>query len=153
MTIAIHRSHGRAVSEVIGVVLMVTITIIVAALVGSFAFGLNTGSSKSPAATFTFSYDEANDELTIRHETGNQILEDELHIRGDCDGCGNIDRSWADYAGSPASGSIDGESAVASGDSITLTNVGSAYDIIVVWQPEKGETSAPLGSDEGPDAS
>lgn len=153
MTIPKARSKGRGVSEVIAVVLMVAITIVVAALVGGFVFGLDNNSSPSPATTFTISYDEVNDKLTIQHETGDQIFPGELHIRGDCDGCDqSVDQAWVDYTNAPASGSIDGKSAVASGDSLTLTGVNSAYDIVVVWQPEKGDVSAMLESDEGPDA-
>lgn len=153
MTTPTTRSKGRGVSEVIGVILMVGITIVVAALVGGFVFGLDNNPSPGPATTVTITYDDVTDKLTMQHETGDQIFPDELQIRGDCGGCNQtVDQAWADYSNASASGSIDGKSAVASGDTLTLTSVGSAYDIYVVWQPEKGDVSTTLASAEGPDA-
>lgn len=67
----------RAVSPVIGVVLMVAITIVLAAAIGAFVFGLAPGSdTAAPIATLTVDeYDTG--EVTIRHEGGDALDLDE----------------------------------------------------------------------------
>jgi flagellin-like protein len=92
-----------AVSPVIGVILMVAITVILAAVMGSFVLGLGqSASSTSPQATFSFEYDEIDDNgpdsddwgvVKVSHNGGDTIQDEELHIRG---------------SGFNASGALDG---------------------------------------------
>ena len=76
-----HRHPDRAVSPVIGVVLMVAITIILAAIIGTFVLGLSPGSSQvAPLATVTFD-DSGN--LTMQHEGGDTLDLDEFTLLAD----------------------------------------------------------------------
>lgn len=66
----------RAVSPVIGVVLMVAITVVLAALVGTFALGLGGGQEPAPQATFSAEVtDHPTDgaHVTLVHEGGDPI--------------------------------------------------------------------------------
>ena len=69
------RLDDRAVSPVIGVVLMVAITVLLAAVVGSLAFGLGETRDPAPRATFDAGIEDDGNSalLTITHEGGEGI--------------------------------------------------------------------------------
>ncbi len=77
-----------AVSPVIGVILMVAITVILAAVIATFVLGLGDNlSNTSPQATFSAEYDEdggdsSNGLLTITHSNGQAIDVSELSVTG-----------------------------------------------------------------------
>jgi flagellin-like protein len=82
-----------AVSPVIGVILMVAITVILAAVIASFVLGLgNNATDQTPTASFVFDYDQVEDAdsdtdqtqglLTVSHDGGDTINDQELYIRG-----------------------------------------------------------------------
>lgn len=148
-------AEERAVSPVIGVILMVAITVILAAVIASFVLGLGQNQEVQPTADFNFDYDSNDQTLTIRHASGDNVPASAIEITGS-DGDGNtIDESWPD---AQASASVDGQSAVSSGDAITLGGSGTfssytvtdQFSVQVVWQGDG--SSAELASESGPDA-
>lgn len=130
----------RAVSPVIGVILMVAITVILAAVIGAFVIGLGDQVQETaPNAQFTFDYEgNAGDILvTVTHDGGQTIdtSTDTLEIV-------DHDGNTYDWNGN----------SVSAGDSETV-NLGSDADgetIRVVWQGSEG-TSATLATDEVPE--
>jgi flagellin-like protein len=154
-----------AVSPVIGVILMVAITVILAAVIASFVLGLGDQTQTSPTAKFNFDYADSDSELQITHDSGENVKFNEAYIRGETtDGAGDLGSSWK-AAGAATSAKISSTSAVASGDTLTICNSGdstcsspdidnsvqSDYSVRVVWQPTEGDTSTTLSSDTGPD--
>jgi flagellin-like protein len=141
-----------AVSPVIGVILMVAITVILAAVIASFVLGLGGQTQVSPTADFTFNYEpgSSNDgNLTITHNSGDAIVDDRLYVRGS--GLGTSSDAWPDNG--TASGNVESQSAVVSGDTWNVTGqVDSDYEVNVVWESEDGSSSSTLASDQGPDA-
>src|SRR6056297_2187850 len=84
-------TEDRAVSPVIGVILMVAITVILAAVIGTFVLGLGDQVSESaPQAQFTFTFTEdatqvtagggVEDRVTIVHDGGESIPSDEISV-------------------------------------------------------------------------
>jgi len=72
-------NYDRAVSPVIGVILMVAITVILAAIIGSFVLNLGSDLSEtSPQAQFSIDYED--DNAIITHEGGDTILEDSVFV-------------------------------------------------------------------------
>jgi len=89
-----------AVSPVIGVILMVAITVILAAVIASFVLGLgNQTNTGAPTTTIGFSYEQTDDTLSsvsgasydsddavgmlkITHDGGDTISNDEIYFRG-----------------------------------------------------------------------
>jgi len=82
-----------AVSPVIGVILMVAITVILAAVIASFVLGLgNSATNTNPQASFSFEYEQVDENpdsgssnwgiVTISHDGGDTIADNELYIRG-----------------------------------------------------------------------
>ena len=62
----------HAVSPVVGVMLMLVVTIIIAAIVSAFAGGLATGTSKAPQMTMTATFSNSTG-MTIMHQGGDSI--------------------------------------------------------------------------------
>ncbi|MFU1782401.1 type IV pilin [Haloarcula japonica] len=140
-----------AVSPVIGVILMVAITVILAAVIASFVLGLGDQAQQAtPQASFSWEYDSSGPEVTITHDGGDTIAGDELYVRGSLNSNGDsIDDTWKSQSG--------GTTEVTAGNSITVdtysgSNIDSEYDLRVVYQTTEGDTSATLSQNTGPDA-
>lgn len=75
-------SDERAVSPVIGVILMVAITVILAAVIGTFVLGLTdeVGQSAPQASLSVHDTDTSNNNITLRHGGGDTIEADETTI-------------------------------------------------------------------------
>ncbi|WP_136717885.1 type IV pilin [Halorientalis salina] len=158
-------SDDDAVSPVIGVILMVAITVILAAVIATFVLGLGEQvSSTAPQASFSFEYNDGDSELSVTHDGGGTIAGSNLYFRGqinnDTSVSNNIKsgKTWADLVSSGVStitGSMgstkNGESAVVGGDYVTF-GIKSDSQLSLVYEGSNSENSATLASWEGPDA-
>jgi len=154
----------KAVSPVIGVILMVAITVILAAVIGTFVLGLgNQVQETSPNANIAFDYtndSDGDDTLQITHETGDTIEASQVSVvlsgveNGGTDANGKY--AWNDF--------LDNDvEEINAGSSITVTdgdigesdtgdlNLASA-SARVTWSSDSGGSSATLGEWNGPDA-
>jgi len=132
----------NAVSPVIGVILMVAITVILAAVIASFVLGLGP-SDAAPTINFDSSYDSGNSQLTVEVTGGDTTKASQLSFTGEESG-NSVNTDWTGANSYTASGTVEGESAVRSGDSATLDSIGTPYKINVVWESEDGGTSQTL---------
>ena len=74
-------TDDRAVSPVIGVILMVAITVILAAVIGTFVLGLGDSlGDNQPTAQISVSIDETDNSITIEHNGGDSIESDTLRV-------------------------------------------------------------------------
>ncbi|MFC6754340.1 type IV pilin [Halorubrum tibetense] len=74
-------SENRAVSPVIGVILMVAITVILAAVIGTFVLGLGDSLGDSqPSAQLSVDFDTDDDDIIIEHNGGDRIDSDTLTV-------------------------------------------------------------------------
>ena len=168
--------EDNAVSPVIGVILMVAITVILAAVIASFVLGLGGSQQQTPQASFSWDYEKwdntPNNDTNvgvaeISHDGGDSIVASELNMRGT--GFSNpsvinnsgsngfsgpipvakntSEKEWPD---TQASGNQGDDSAVVGGDRLNI-GVKSSYDISLVWEPKEGDTSATLSEQTGPD--
>lgn len=137
-----------AVSPVIGVILMVAITVILAAVIASFVLGLgDTAAQSTPQASFTFEY-ESGGPVTITHDGGDTIEAQELYVRGAKGSGADIDKSWDEI-----DGDTEPSSEISAGNSVEITgSVDGEYDLRVVYESQEGDNSATLAQDSGPDA-
>ncbi len=141
------RSDDGAVSPVIGVILMVAITVILAAVIATFVLGLGDQVGQTaPQASFSFDYDGSPDpnELTVTHAGGDPIEASELYLRST--GSTGNDGAWS--SGSFIS-SESGE--VTAGVSVTV-GASASETVRVVFESETDSNSAVLGEWTGPDA-
>ncbi|AQL41758.1 hypothetical protein BV210_03060 [Halorientalis sp. IM1011] len=168
-------SDDDAVSPVIGVILMVAITVILAAVIATFVLGLGEQvSSTSPQASFSFQFEETVTDdagiLTMNHDGGDSIKANQLYLRGNngsatshnydstwnevIDGSSNNQESTSGGANDiegTASGSIGSTSAVTGGDYLTFP-IGTDGQIRLIYESQQGDSSATISTWEGPDA-
>jgi len=157
-----------AVSPVIGVILMVAITVILAAVIASFVLGLGDQQETAPNASFEFDYDASNNVLTVTKSGGDAVEGSNLYIRGSnpdpvaftgtTDSYG-ADKALTDYSdlengdgieGVGGYGNSGGEIGAGQGFEINYDGNADAYEITLVY--EDGDVSEELVSDSGPDA-
>jgi len=120
-------TEDRAVSPVIGVILMVAITVILAAVIGAFVLGLGDSVSETaPSAQIDFDY-SGTDDIVLTHEGGDSFNADNVELVGP-DGAVNS----TEFGG----GWDEGETVSAgdSTDTITEGDVGNSENTIrLVW--------------------
>ena len=142
-----------AVSPVIGVILMVAITVILAAVIGTFVLGLGENiEDTSPNAQFTTEYEDSGSVpspacnpgstsggyLDITHQSGPTIESDRLTISED-----GSDAPWSDCSSSTDT--------VGAGDTASV-EVDDTATVRLVWTAEGGGQEDTLTTWEGPNA-
>ncbi|MEF8783432.1 MAG: type IV pilin N-terminal domain-containing protein [Haloarculaceae archaeon] len=133
-----------AVSPVIGVILMVAITVILAAVIATFVLGLGDQvSDTAPQASFDFDYDTSagpsdQGNLTITHTGGASIPASQLNVTN------GTTQSWEALGGT----SDD----VTAGNSVTFQNVSTDDTVRVIWTNQEETNSATLREWVGPQA-
>jgi len=133
-----------AVSPVIGVILMVAITVILAAVIGTFVLNLGQGINQSaPQASFGFDYNTSTDNVTVTHETGDSVSASQVNVTSD---------ATIDYGNSTTFESLGGD--ISAGESATYnsTDDWDGQTVRVIWTSQNGETSATLSQSTAPSA-
>ncbi|MBV0900952.1 type IV pilin [Haloarcula salina] len=142
-----------AVSPVIGVILMVAITVILAAVIATFVLGLGDQvSNTAPQASFSTEYDSGANDVDVTHDGGDSIKASNLYFRGTgfgSDSSDDIDGNNQNWPDSATSGS---NSKVVAGDRVVVSVTGGSYDFNVVYESATGDNSATLATATGPNA-
>jgi len=168
-----------AVSPVIGVILMVAITVILAAVIGTFVLGLGEQvQDTSPNAQFTTEYSDNNPTdsdvdfaetgssdmdvdspdgtLTIEMTSGNSVDPSELSLSGVDNAHGgtyspDYDFTFTDGDGGNVSNPYSSGEQVTAGDTVDVA-VKSDAEVKLIWTADGGGQSDTLATWEGPDA-
>lgn len=136
-------TDDRAVSPVIGVILMVAITVILAAVIGTFVLGLGDDlQDDQPTASFDFDYDTTNDNVTVTHTGGDTIDGTTDTVTVTTTGGSDIDNS--DWSAEISAGTSK-EFTLVSGETWTGETVN------VNWQSSTGDSSATLATSTAPE--
>jgi len=150
----------RAVSPVIGVILMVAITVILAAVIGTFVLGLGDQlQATTPQASFGFDTEYDKHDVVITHESGDTIGANNLEVvatenfnnvndTGTASDIGTADTSFT-------WNTITGDDDVSAGSSATISAESGqdfAGDTVrVVFSNPDSDSSSTLGKFEVPD--
>jgi len=118
-------ADNRAVSPVIGVILMVAITVILAAVIGGFVLGLGGDLQSAPQAQISISA-AGNGAVDISHDGGDSIASADLVV-SDGSNSINFDDQYT-------------EDELAVGDSTTITGLTEANDVTVQLIHEPSES-------------
>jgi len=128
-----------AVSPVIGVILMVAITVILAAVIGTFVTGIGSEVQESPQAGVTFDYDDGSGDLTVRVIDAGNV--DALYVQNQDDPIQDSDLNnrmgWVD--------TVDGDNRAVNnnpdgGDSVVIEGVDTDDDVVVIGAIDDEET-------------
>ena len=145
-------SEDRGASPVIGVILMVAITVILAAVVGTFALGSGDQvPGETPQASFGFDYDGQTN-VTITHSGGDDLDNETIEVQ--------IDGAEAypdpDVASTNVTNASGWATPIGSGDALELYNqsgetIAEGGDTVrIVWVDPSGGGSNTLDEDEWP---
>jgi flagellin-like protein len=127
------------VSPVIGVILMVAITVILAAVIGTFVLGLGQNVQSTPQASFAFDFNPnstGDGYVIVTHNGGDALTEDNsgtVEVRG---------LNTTDWLSQESDG-------ISAGDSTNAT-FESGQTVRVTWSDPNNGSSATLGSQEAP---
>jgi flagellin-like protein len=141
-----------AVSPVIGVILMVAITVILAAVIGTFVLGLGENlQDTSPTASITFDQQgaagDSSTAVKISHDGGGALATENIDLVHETavDTGTSLDKTASDWHSTE----------ITAGDTVTVTETsgnGNGFDdgdiVKVVWTSDSGETSSVLGEHE-----
>jgi flagellin-like protein len=147
-------TDDRAVSPVIGVILMVAITVILAAVIGTFVLGLGQNVQSTPQASFNFDFGDNGTDSTIVNVTHNggdalQLGDNTNTVRIVSTNSSASDYKWL---GSDTSYDLNSSGAtISAGTTASDYDYGSGGETVrVVWTGTNNESSATLGSQEAP---
>lgn len=156
-----------AVSPVIGVILMVAITVILAAVIATFVLGLGEDiGSNSPNTSFSFDYNDVGSDTDSWGETTSDAVVNITHAGGPNIDAGQLTMSGSSVgnhasnsapwgfspSGTPYSDSeYNANDEISAGDTVDYA-IQSDDRIQVVWENEEGTKSATLQNYRGPDA-
>jgi len=145
-----------AVSPVIGVILMVAITVILAAVIAAFVLGLGDTDDPAPQVSFDTDYDEAdNGNITFTVESGDTFTAGNVFV---------VNQNTSVRDGLAENTSFDTGETVGAGDSFTVGYNGSTSSDVVhvdgvsrgdrvdlIFQPNEGGERTRIGGLEVPE--
>jgi flagellin-like protein len=102
-----------AVSPVIGVILMVAITVILAAVIGAFVLGIGGSQETVPQASFSWEEDSSGN-VDVTHEGGGAIEVDRLSFSGACTNSFGITSGSVPFSAGDVAECTDGKDSEAS---------------------------------------
>jgi len=155
----------NAVSPVIGVILMVAITVILAAVIGAFVLGIGGSQEQVPQASWSATYGtdgSGNNQITLSHDGGGELDGDTLSVivKGttvyDADGSG--DPELESGVSAPSSSDDWTGEEVSAGDSLVLNDDADAAspdfefsgEVQIVWSSPSSDSSQVLFTSQVP---
>lgn len=131
---------NRAVSPVIGVILMVAITVILAAVIGVFVLDIgNSVADAPPSAQFSVDYADDGSSVNITHEGGDTVDTDDIYV--------TVDGDTEDDTSSTITVDYGGDS-LSSGNSVDITdsdsNLTTDSEIRLIWESSNGDKTTTL---------
>ncbi len=124
----------RGVSPVIGVILMVAITVILAAVIGTFVLGLGDSLEQAPQAQLDAEYDSDETTIVINHNGGDALTEGDVTITVEDSGGDHTADSitWTDNELTVGETLVVGDSSVSTGTTYSVTVVHNPSESILL---------------------
>lgn len=124
-----------AVSPVIGVILMVAITVILAAVIGAFVLNIGGSQDTAPTASFDFENSSNADSVNITMESGEKINTETISVTWD----GGENESLG--IGEWTSGTT-----VEIGGAVDDNKINSGDTVRIIWESQSTDKSSTLGT-------
>jgi len=143
------RNNDRGVSPVIGVILMVAITVILAAVIGTFVLGLGDSLQQAPQAQLNVEdasggspvdNSESESVLDITHNGGDEIPADEYQVQLTDPNNGTQTTVW-DGSSTTNITDEDGDVQIGFGSDPGALNVGSSETVSIEYSATSGDYS------------
>jgi flagellin-like protein len=147
-------TDDEAVSPVIGVILMVAITVILAAVIGAFVLNIGGSQDTAPSASLEIDSvtDGTNDYVVISHEGGAELTASTLKVTIGGDKAyedGSMKNSFSQASGSTLwSGDISAGDTLNISDTSDDTIIDDGDEVTVVWSSPSSDKTSILASGE-----
>jgi flagellin-like protein len=147
-------TDDEAVSPVIGVILMVAITVILAAVIGTFVLGLGDQvQDTAPQASFNFDFDTQT--ATVTHDGGDTIASSANVTITDGTNNGPFRPAGSAISAGSSTAFCHGDNDASTASDSSSCTAGDLSDwggetLRVTWTSANGENSATLGKAEAP---
>ena len=149
MNLKTFTEDDRAVSPVIGIILMVAITVILAAVIGTFVLGLGdsvTGET-APQASWDTADGPNGGEVVVAHNGGDSVEASNLDVTVDGSSV-PFNGSEVTVDGSPVKLDESFSGTVSAGSETTVTGVSDGQEVQVIWNAPDSDSSQELTSYE-----
>ena len=142
-------SDDRGVSPVIGVILMVALTVILATVLGTVVLDFASGASEQPPqAAFDYEFDSVDDNVTITHVSGDRI--DSETIRITIGGDEAVSGTDSDFQGTDWEESIRAGAGIEIGDDDIAGDISTGDTVRIIWENPASSSANTLDSREWP---
>ncbi|TQQ81797.1 type IV pilin [Halonotius roseus] len=142
-------SDDRGVSPVIGVILMVALTVILATVLGTVVLDFASGvSEQPPQAAFDYEFDSADDNVTITHVSGDRI--DSETIRITIGGDKAVSGTNSDFQGTDWEDSIRAGGGIEIGDHDVNGDISTGDTVRIIWENPSSSSANTIDSREWP---
>lgn len=121
----------------IGIIVLIPVIIILAAVVGSFVLSAGGGSgdlTQPPAVQFNYNYESATNEISVTYAGGDTLHVDNVQVRIE----NEEPHDWA------------GSGSISPGDTTTIPNVSSGDTVRVIWTSDDEDTTTTIGTYQVP---
>ena len=146
-----------AVSPVIGVILMVAITVILAAVIGTFVLGLGDQvNSSAPQASMEFTYSNYSDgtpgvDVNITHTGGDELTNQSIIVKADTKSGKSIEAADYESSSSPyTAGEVIFRSGNSGSNPYTKNVIKEGGKIRLIWNNPSGGSSNVIAESTAP---
>ena len=122
----------RGVSPVIGVILMVAITVILAAVIGGFVLNLGGDLQSTPQAQLSLEPGDSSNNVFINHNGGDSLDPDNLRVTSPDGTISSQPSTWGDGSGEFSVGEQTTVTTSSGGSKITIRLIHTPSDSILV---------------------
>ena len=145
-------TDDEGVSPVIGVILMVAITVILAAVIAAFVLGIGDTEDPAPSSSLNYEIDDSGGELSISHDSGDAFAAGDVQVNLEGPNGATDDGTTLNEL-SYSSATVDSDTEFTPGDSYTLTDFDTSagpgtITIELVWAPGGGDAQSIFSEDE-----
>jgi len=144
-------TDDNAVSPVIGVILMVAITVILAAVIGAFV--LNIGGSQQSAPQATIEFTNTSSGIEVAHQSGDPLSGNQVTVKAENENNGNASKTLGEISGI-SDKMTAGDSFMITGNDTNL-KIGSGSgaveantEVQIVWDSPSSDKSSIIASYE-----
>jgi flagellin-like protein len=132
-----------AVSPVIGVILMVAITVILAAVIGAFVLDIGGSQESAPQVQWDWTDDSSNSKVVIEHGGGDTVNNPgQIEVAGDVDTDGvSIDQLDNAPTGDTWTAGDSADIMQSGGTNVNLNGGSGTGTVSLVWQSSDGSQS------------
>jgi flagellin-like protein len=148
-------TDDEGVSPVIGVILMVAITVILAAVIAAFVLGIGDTEDPAPSVSLEYSADESAANIDVEHDSGDSFAAGDAQVQVEQGGTSYNDGVTLDEVTSlgsdaqfaPGDSISIGSSSPSSGPSLGTTTSKNTVTVELVWAPGGGDAQSVFSDD------